>query len=110
MASAPWAVWGTLALLVAAVLGGGVYAGLAGLGAWRDFKRTSRVLGAGGDALTERADEVTRKADGAAQAGARIAESAARLQRSLAYARVVADAAGDVRAALTRLRGVAPRK
>ena len=104
------AVWVTLALLVVVLAAGGVHVAREGLRAWRAFKRLSRIVGAGGEALTARADAAAAKAAGAGAAAERISAAAGRLGASLAYARVLADAAGDARATLTGLQGSLPHK
>ena len=104
------AVWVTLAIVLLVLAGGGFHVVREGLRTWRAVRRLTRVLGAGGDAVTSRVEAATAKLDGAGAAAERLTDATARLQRSLAYARVVADAAGDARATVTRLRGSVPRK
>lgn len=103
-------LWVSLALSMLAVVAAGGLAARRGLTLWRDFKRFSRIVGAASDALASRADEAARKAGAAGSAAERLAAANGRLSRSLAYARVVADAAGDARATLTGIRGSVPRK
>ncbi|HSP73327.1 MAG TPA: hypothetical protein VLN26_13210 [Gaiellaceae bacterium] len=104
------AVWITLAFLVLVLVAGTVHVVREGLRTWRTVKRTMRIAGAGADALTARADAAARKAGEAGSAAERLSAATAHLSRSLAYARVLADAAGDVRATVTGLRGSVPRK
>jgi hypothetical protein len=104
------ALWVALAVFVLATGGAAAFLVLRGLAFWRDLKRFMRVLGAGSDARAARADEAARKAGGAGSAAERLAAATARLSRSLAYARVVADAAGDSWATVMRIRGSVPRK
>ncbi|HET8607897.1 MAG TPA: hypothetical protein VFL66_12835 [Gaiellaceae bacterium] len=104
------AVWVTLGFLVLVLVGGTAHVVREGLAAWRAIRRTGRALGACAEALGSRAERVSRKAAGAGSADGRLAGATARLSRSLAYARVVADAAGDAGATLVRLRGSVPRK
>jgi hypothetical protein len=104
------AVWITLALAVVVFAGGTLHVVREGLRSWRAARRLMAVVGAGGEALAARADAGAQKLDAAGSGGARVGDAVARLQRSAAYARVVADAAGDVRATVTGLRGAVPRK
>jgi hypothetical protein len=104
------ALWVALGLFVLAAGGATAVLVLRGLRFWRDLKRFMRILGAASDLLGARADEAAGKAGGAGSGTGRLAASTARLSRSLAYARVVADAAGDSWATVTRLRGSVPRK
>ena len=103
-------MWIALAFFVLVLVAGTAHVVREGLRTWRTVKRTMRVAGAGTDALTARADAAARKAGGAGSAAERLSTATAHLARSLAYARVIADAAGDVRATLTGLRGSVPRK
>jgi hypothetical protein len=105
-----WAVWISLALLVVVLAAGTWHVVTTGLETWRTFKRFTAVLGHAGDLITARLDELARKAETTGEQAERISASSRHLARSLAYMRIVADAAGDVRAAVTGLRGSVPRK
>lgn len=104
------AVWITLAFLVLVLVAGTVHVVREGLRTWRTVKRTMRVAGAGADVLTARADAAAQKAGGAGSAVERLAAATAHLSDSLAYARVIADTAGEVRATVMGIRGAVPRK
>lgn len=105
-----WAVWGSLAFLLAVAVVGGFAVARQALAAWRTVKGFTAFLGRAGDAITERADEAARKAGGSSDAVARLTAATERLSRSVAYARLIADAAGDASAIATGLRGSVPRK
>jgi hypothetical protein len=105
-----WAVWGTLALLVAVLVAGGFHLVRTGLRTWRDVRRFTALVGAGGDVLSRRADSAGRKVEGLSAHGERAAAAVEHLQQSVAYAHVVAGAAGDTFAVVNRLRGAVPRK
>ncbi len=104
-----WAVWGSLAFLLAVAGAGGYLVGRRALATWRTFKDFTALLGRANDAIAQRADEAARKAEPPGD-GAQLASAVARLSRSTAYARLIADAAGDAGATVTGLRGSVPRK
>jgi hypothetical protein len=96
----PLYTWGALAVYVIAIVGGLAVAGVRGLRTWRDFRRARRIF-------TRRLGEVSRGVEGMETrldhldtSSARLARARARLQQSLAGASVIADAIGDVQAAL----------
>jgi len=95
-----------LAVCLVALVAGIGYAAWRGLQLWRSAKATMRVLGAGGRRIEDGLAELTRSADALAAAPGKVGAAGADLQRSVAAARVVADAAIEARSSIVipRLR------
>lgn len=102
------ALWlGALIVLLLATAAGLTYAAWRGLQLWRLFRRTLKVLGAGGDRITEGLEMLSVASERLAAAPGRLGAAAASLRRSVAQVAVVAEALGETRAAaetVTRLR------
>ena len=102
------ALWlGALIVLLLATGAGIGYAAWRGLQLWRLSRRTVKVLGAGGDRITEGLETLSASTEGLAAAPGRVGAAAAGLRRSVAQAAVVAEALGETRVAaetITRLR------
>jgi len=79
-----WLVWGALAAMFIAILGGLVFVAVRGLRAWRDVKRFRRHGSKAFDHLTVAAAEMAEKAAARVEGAEELQRSAARLQRSLA--------------------------
>ena len=75
------------------------YATWRGLQLWRGTKRTLDVLGAAGGRVTTGLAQLSESSAQLAAAPGRLGEAGADLQRSVAAARLVADAAAEARAA-----------
>jgi hypothetical protein len=105
-----WAVWGSLAFFLAVTFTGGFLVGQRALATWRTFKDFTAFLERAGAAVGQRTDAAGRKAGAAGDAASRLTATTGRLSRSLAYARLIADAAGDTGATAVGLRGAVPRK
>ena len=102
------ALWlGALIVLLLATGAGIGYAAWRGLQLWRLSRRTVKVLGAGGDRITEGLETLAASTEGLAAAPGRVGAAAAGLRRSVAQAAVVAEALGETRVGaetITRLR------
>jgi L-alanine-DL-glutamate epimerase-like enolase superfamily enzyme len=94
---------------VVAVVAGPVFAGARGLRAWRDFRRFRRRALEPLVGLTERLETTERRLAAAGATAVRLDGARASLERSLAQARVLADAAGEARVLVDQVRGFAPR-
>jgi len=105
-----WAVWVALAFLVLVLAGGTWHVVRAGLSFWRTLRGFTALLGRAGDVIGARADEASRKSASAGDASARLAAANVRLARSLAYAEVVAGAAGGTHRTVRGVRRSLPRK
>jgi uncharacterized membrane protein YcjF (UPF0283 family) len=103
-----WLVWAALAFLLLVIALGGVHVVREGFAFWRTLKAFTALMGRAVDAVSARADELARKAGSVDPTG--LTDATARLQRSLAYARIVADASGDAWATISGIRGSVPRK
>ena len=102
------ALWlGALIVLLLATGAGIAYAAWRGLQLWRLSRRPLKVLGAGGDHITEGLETLSASSERLAAAPGRVGAAAADLRRSVAQPTVVAQALGETRAAaetVTRLR------
>jgi hypothetical protein len=103
-------VWGALAVLVFAVGGGGAFAAVRGLAAYRTVRTVGGGLTAGVDRVTQDADEVATKLERLADGTGRLDEALARLRVSRARLNVLLEAIAEVRAGIGRITGVVPRK
>lgn len=104
-----WAVWGSLAFFLLVAVAGGYVLWRRALATWRTFKAFTAFLDRAAAAIGQRTDEAARKS-ASGDAAARLAAATARLTRSIAYARLIADAAAGARALATGFRGAVPRK
>jgi hypothetical protein len=102
------ALWlGALIVLLLATGAGLTYAAWRGLQLWRLSRRTLKVLGAGGDRITEGLATLSASSEQLAAAPGRVGAAAANLRRAVAQAAVVVEALGETRSAaeaVTRLR------
>src|SRR6188472_708118 len=105
-----WVVLLALALLVGVLAVGSWHVVREGLAFWRTLTGFSAFLGRASDAVGARADEASRKAAASGDAALRLAAANERLARTLAYAGVLADAAGGTRRTIYRARRSLPRK
>jgi hypothetical protein len=105
-----WAVWFGLAFLLVVLAVGIWHVVREGLALWRTLSGFSALLGRASDAVGSRADEASRKAAAAGDAAVRLTAANERLARSLAYASVIAGAAGGTQAAFYRARRSLPHK
>jgi hypothetical protein len=104
------AVWAGLALLVAAFLGGAVFAFARGRTAYRALKTTGRDVTGGLERISRDAEAIATKADGLAADSARLEAAVARLSVSRARLKVLTSAIDDVRGAIGRVTAIYPRK
>jgi predicted nuclease with TOPRIM domain len=103
-------LWASLALFLAAVVGGVAFCAVAAVRGWRTFRSVSRSLT---QSLEERLAEAEALAERAERAGARTEEvlaAVARLRRSVARARVLLVAFGEVTSLWSALRRLVPVK
>jgi signal transduction histidine kinase len=81
-----------------------------GLGTWRDFRRLRGRLGESLAGMTERLAATELRLAHAGETAQRLDRARSDLQESLAEARLLADAAGEAKDLVDRLRGVVPRR
>ena len=103
-------VWVALGVSLAVVLAALVFAVTRGLGAWRTYKRFRRRVVDGQADLLRRAAAIERRMGAANESTLRLQRAQAELQESLATARVLSGAVGEVRATVGRLTGLVPSK
>jgi|SRR5579862_8203949 len=96
----PYYAWAALGVSIVSALGGAATAGVRGLRAWRDFRRSRRALVRRMSEVSRGVFDIEAKLDRLDNSATRILDAKARLQKSLAAASIVAAAAGDARAAL----------
>ena len=94
--------WIALAVLVAGIVGGVVYAVLRGLALWRQVKRTNGAIGGEVARIAEAAAGIQVHLDRASASGALLGEAAARLQASRATLDVQLQALREARHTLRR--------
>jgi hypothetical protein len=104
------AVWAGLALLVAAFLGGGVFAFARGRTAYRRLKTAGSDVTGGLERISRDADAIVTKLERLAAGGARLESALARLAVSRARLKVLTSAIDDVRGAIGRVTAIYPRK
>jgi hypothetical protein len=102
--------WLAFGVLVVSTGTGAVILGLRAFDAWRAFRSLRRTVGRGLGDLTGRVTGVERRLAHLGDNAAKLDDAQKRLQRSLSTAAVLADAAGDARSALGRIRALVPRK
>jgi hypothetical protein len=103
-------VWIALGVAVAAVAGCAAFAAVRGLEAWRAFRRLRRRALDDLAELTRHTRRLERRAASAGESAVRLHRAQAELNESLAGARVLAAALADVRATVSRVTGIVPRK
>jgi hypothetical protein len=92
------------------VLGGLGLAAVRGLAAWRSFRRFRRRFRDAMSGLPHRIETTERRLALAGETAARLDRARAELERSLATARVLADAASEAKDLVDRLPGFVPRR
>jgi hypothetical protein len=102
--------WLAFGVLVVSSGTGAVILGLRAFDAWRAFRSLRRTVGRGLGDLTGRVTGVERRLVHLGDNAGKLNDARTRLQRSLSTAAVLADAAGDARSALGRIRALVPRK
>ena len=103
-------VWLALGVAVAAVVASLVFAVVRGLGTWRTFRRFRRHVAGGLADVTRRVAQVEQRMDKASASAARLERAQAELHDSLATARVLSAAFSEVRATVSGVTGIVPRK
>ncbi|HET8743039.1 MAG TPA: hypothetical protein VFM41_10485 [Gaiella sp.] len=102
--------WIALAVLVAGVVGGLVYAVMRGISFWRQLKRTKRGLTDEAERIQRTTEEIQVQLDRAGESSALLGEAAARLAVSRAklevQLRAVREARHTVRRVLWFLPGI----
>jgi hypothetical protein len=81
-----------------------------GFEAWRSFRRLRRRLRDGLAGMTQRFAVTEQRLAHAGETAQRLDRARTELEQSLATARVLADAAGEAKDLVDRLRGFAPRR
>ena len=101
-----------LALMVALLLvtGSAIYLTLAGLAAFRDFKRLGREVTAELDRIATASGQIERHLDLAAESGSRLEAALTRLRESRTRLNVLTAALADVRASVGRVTAIVPKK
>jgi hypothetical protein len=103
-------VWVALGLSLAVVLAALAFAVTRGLGAWRTFRRFRRHVVDGQAELVHRVAAIERRMGAANESAVRLQRAQAELQESLATARALSGAVGEVRATVGRVTGLVPSK
>ena len=97
------AFWISLAVFLAGLLGGLVYAVLRGIALWRRVKRTGKAFGAESARIAEVSEGIQAHLDRASASGDRLRGVAARLALSRARLEVQLQAIREARHAIGRL-------
>ena len=103
-------VWVALGVSLAVVLGSLAFAATRGLGVWRTYKRFRRRVVDGQAELLRGVAAIERRMGAANESAIRLQRAQAELQESLATARLLSGAVGEVRATVGRLTGLVPSK
>lgn len=103
-------VWAGLAVLVAAFLGGAVFAFARGRTAYRTVKTAGSDVSDGLQRISRDADVIVTKLERLAGDSARLEAAVARLSVSRARLKVLTSAIDDVRDAVGRVTAIYPRK
>jgi hypothetical protein len=103
-------VWIALGVSTVVVVASLVFALTRGLAAWRTFRRFRRRVFDGLGEVTRRIAGIEKRMATAGQSAARLERAQEELQESLATARVLSVAFGEVRATLSRITGIVPSK
>jgi hypothetical protein len=104
------AVWIALGLSVGFVAVSVAVAAVDGLRLWRVFRRFQLRTSAGVGDVLRRVAEIEARTAAAGDRARRLQQAQARLHDSLAVARTLAGAIGEVRTAVGRLTGLVPSK
>jgi hypothetical protein len=102
------AFWISLAVFLAGVLGGLVYAVLRGIALWRRIKRTGKVFGAESARIAEVSEGIQAHLDRASASNDRLGEVAVRLAVSRARLDVQLQAVREARHTVRRLLWFVP--
>ena len=102
--------WLALGVFIVSGGAGTVILGLRAFDAWRAFRSLRRTVGRGLGELTGRVNEVEGRLAHLGANASKLDDARRRLERSLSTAAVLADAAGEARAALGGIRALVPRK
>ena len=102
--------WVSLAFLLVALVGSGVYLGLRALAAWRAFGGFSRTIADALEQVTRRAEAIEARVGSIAEETERLNEANHRLAQSVAELGKLREAAGEARGLLAGVRGAVPRK
>jgi hypothetical protein len=100
----------SLLVFVAALLAGGVLAGLRALSLWRTFRRFRRRLDAELGELSVRLSRAEKRLAGLSAQAAVLDDARVRLQDSLATAATLARASAEAWALVSRVRALIPSK
>ena len=103
-------VWVALGVSLAVVLAALVVAVTSGLGAWRTCRRLRSRVVDGQAELSRGVAAIERRMGAANESAIRLQRAQAELQESVAAARVLSGAVGEVRATVGRLTGLVPSK
>jgi crotonobetainyl-CoA:carnitine CoA-transferase CaiB-like acyl-CoA transferase len=101
-------VWIALGVAVVVTVATLVFALGRGLAAWRTFRHSRDRLSGGIDEMNRRVEAMEQRMTTANEAAARLERAQAELQESLAAARLLADAAAEVRGTVRRALGLLP--
>ena len=102
--------WLALAVSIVVVIAAAVYTTRKGLEAFRAAKVLGNEVSTGTARIEQATAQIERHLALAAESGARLEAELAQLRRSRARLNVLTSAIDDVRASLTRLTDVYPRK
>ena len=103
-------VWVALGASLVLVLAAAVFAGVRALDAWRAFRRLRRRVADGLGDVTSRVARIEPRLNDSGAGAARLERAQTELQESIAAARVLSGAFGEVRTALSRVTGLIPSK
>lgn len=102
--------WLALAVSIVVVIASAIFTTRKGLETFRAAKRLGNEVAAGTERIERASAEIERHLTLAAESGARLDAELAQLRRSRARLNVLTSAIDDVRASLTRVTDVYPRK
>jgi hypothetical protein len=102
--------WAALGVLVLSTVAGGAFVGLRGWRAWQSFVSLAAAGGAGVERLLTEAERLVSHTERTAGRAQELVTAVERLERSLARARILIGAAGEVRELIRAVRAVVPTK
>ena len=102
--------WLALAVSIVVVIASAIYTTLKGLEAFRAAKTLGSEVSTGAARIEQASAQIERHLVLAAESGTRLDAELAQLRRSRARLNVLTSALDDVKASLTRLTDVYPRK
>jgi len=106
----PVSTWASLGVFLVVVTSTLVYAAIRGVGSWRAFRSYQRTVGRDLAATVGRVEATEARLAGIAVYGERFDQARTRLTESIATAKVLASAAGEVQAAAGKVRALVPRR